>query len=82
MDLKLNKVKLVFENVKDMRSEIVNLFENLDHRISKLKELYVEFINTAKHINTPDVNPFIFSLDSLYFQTSLIEKEYNYLNGL
>ncbi len=80
MDIKLNKVKLVFENVKDMRSEIINLFENLDHRISKLKELYADFVNNAKHINTPDVNPFIFSLDSLFFQTSLIEKEYNYLN--
>ena len=66
MDIKLNKVKLVFENVKDMRSEIINLFENLDHRISKLKELYADFVNNAKHINTPDVNPFIFSLDSFF----------------
>ena len=79
MDNKLLKVKEVFDGVKDMRSEISILFGSLDGRISKLKDVYDEFIVSANKIKTPDVKVFIFSLDSFYFQTSLLEREYKYL---
>lgn len=79
MDDKLTKVKIVFDNVKEMRSEISILFDNLDGRIRKLKEMYSEFVTYTKSIQTADVKSFIFSLDSFYFQTSLLQKEYNYL---
>jgi len=79
MDDKLTKVKVVFNNVKEMRSEISILFDNLDGRIKKLKEMYREFVDYTKSIKTADVKSFIFSLDSFYFQTSLLQKEYNYL---
>ena len=79
MDDKLTKVKIVFNNVKEMRSEISILFDNLDGRIKKLKEMYREFVDYTKSIKTADVKSFIFSLDSFYFQTSLLQKEYNYL---
>jgi len=79
MDDKLIKVKIVFDNVKEMRSEISILFDNLDGRIRKLKEMYSEFVTYTKSIQTADVKSFIFSLDSFYFQTSLLQKEYNYL---
>jgi hypothetical protein len=80
MDDKLTKVKLVFDNVKEMRSEIAILFDSLNGRIKKLKEMYSEFVTYTKSIKTADVKSFIFSLDSFYFQTSLLQKEYDYLN--
>ena len=79
MDDKLTKVKLVFDNVKEMRSEIAILFDSLNGRIKKLKEMYSEFVTYTKSIKTADVKSFIFSLDSFYFQTSLLQKEYDYL---
>lgn len=79
MDDKLTKVKLVFDNVKEMRSEIAILFDSLDGRIKKLKEMYGEFVTYTKSIKTADVKSFIFSLDSFYFQTSLLQREYDYL---
>ena len=79
MDDKLLKVKIVFDKVKDMRDEINILFEGLDGRISKLGEIYNDFIKSAKMIKTPDVKAFIFSLDSFYFQNSLLNKEYQHL---
>jgi len=79
MDDKLTKVKMVFDNVKEMRSEISILFDSLNGRIKKLKEMYSEFVTYTKSIKTADVKSFIFSLDSFYFQTSLLQKEYDYL---
>ena len=79
MDDKLLKVKVVFDNVRGMREEISTLFEGLDGRISKLHEVYNDFIRNTKLIRTPDVKAFIFSLDSFYFQNSLLKREYKYL---
>lgn len=79
MDDKLTKVKIVFDNVKELRSEISILFDSLNGRIKKLKEMYSEFVTYTKSIKTADVKSFIFSLDSFYFQTSLLQKEYDYL---
>jgi hypothetical protein len=79
MEARLLKVKNVFDDVKGMRSEIGNLFEGLDARITKLKDVYKDFIKNTNAIKSPDVKPFIFSLDSFYFQTSLLEREFNYL---
>lgn len=79
MDDKLTKVKIVFDNVKEMRLEISILFDSLNGRIKKLKEMYSEFVTYTKSIKTADVKSFIFSLDSFYFQTSLLQKEYDYL---
>ena len=79
MDDKLLKVKVMFDSVKGMREEISTLFEGLDGRISKLCEVYNEFIRNTKSIKTPDVKAFIFSLDSFYFQNSLLKREYRYL---
>ncbi len=79
MDDKLLKVKLIFDKVKDMRDEINILFEGLDGRISKLGEIYNDFIKNAKRIKSPDIKAFIFSLDSFYFQNSLLNKECQHL---
>jgi hypothetical protein len=79
MDNKLTKTNIVFDNVKEMRSEILILFDNLNGRINKLKEMYNEFVKYTQSTKTSDVKSLIFSLDSFYFQTSLLQKEYNYL---
>jgi len=79
MDDKLTKVKIVFDNVKEMRLEISILFDSLNGRINKLKEMHSEFVKYTRSIKTADVKSFIFSLDSFYFQTSLLQKEYDYL---
>ena len=79
MEEKLTKTKLVFDKIKGMRMEIGSLFEILDGRVSKLEEIYTEFIQNTKLIKTRDVNAFIFSLDSFYFQNSLLKREYKYL---
>lgn len=73
MDQKLNKVKHTFDKIKDMREEISGLFQNLDCRISKLKEIYNDFIrnNNSKL--------FIFGLDTFYFQNNLLTNEYSFL---
>lgn len=76
---KFTKVKSIFENVKEMRSEISILFEGVDTRIKKLQDMYTEFINYTMTIKTTDVKSYIFSLDSFYFQSRLLKKEYNYL---
>lgn len=79
MDDKLTTIKIVFDNVKEMRSEILILFDNLNVRINKLKEMYSEFVKYTQSTKTSDVKSVFFSLDSFYFQTSLLQKEYNYL---
>ena len=64
MDQKLNKVKHTFDKIKNMREEISGLFQNLDTRISKLKEIYNDFI---KNNNS---KLFVFGLDTFYFQNN------------
>ena len=79
MEDKLLKVKFVFDKVKDMRSELNMLFSHLDGRHCKLSEIYDDFIKNTNMIRSPDVKVLIFSLDSFYFQNSLLRREYNYL---
>jgi hypothetical protein len=79
MDDKLLKVKHVFDKVREMREEISRLFTGLDGRISKLYEVYNQFIKNTKQIKTPDVTVFVFGLDSFYFQNNLLKREHDYL---
>lgn len=73
MDQKLNKVKHTFDKIKNMREEISGLFQNLDTRISKLKEIYNDFI---KNNNS---KLFVFGLDTFYFQNNSLTNEYTFL---
>jgi hypothetical protein len=79
MDNKMSNMKVVFDKVRGMREEISTLFEGLDGRISKLHEVYNDFIRNTKLIKTPYINAFVFSLDSFYFQNSLLKREYKFL---
>lgn len=71
MDSKFNEIKQTFNVIKDIREEINSIFANLEQRISKLKELYRDFINTNNS------SLFVFGLDSFYFQNKLIDIEDN-----
>ena len=81
MEENLAKVKFVFDKIKDMRLEIGGLFDILDGRITKLEEIYDGFIKNTKMFKSGDIKVFIFSLDSFYFQNSLIKREYRYLRN-
>ena len=76
MEDKVNMLKKKFNNIKNMRVEMNELFTDLDGKIVKLKDIYGEFIKNTNLIQTQDKKIFIFSLDSFYFQTSLLNKEY------
>jgi hypothetical protein len=71
MESKFNEIKKTFNVIKDIREEINSIFANLEQRISKLKELYRDFINTNNS------SLFVFGLDSFYFQNKLIDIEDN-----
>ena len=70
MDTRLTKLKMDFENISTIRNNIKSIFDTLLLRIDKLKDFYAEFIQT----NTQNI--FIFGLDSLHFQSKLIDIEY------
>jgi hypothetical protein len=74
-DEKINHIKSNFQKIIGFKSEINNIFENLELRINKLKEIYkVIKKETSK-------NTFLFGLDSLYFQSKLIDLELEHLKS-
>ena len=70
-------IKLLdFDKVLEIRDKIMNVFELLEHNINKLKQIYKELLDNH---NSKD---YVFGLDSLHFQNSLIEIEYNNLKNI
>jgi hypothetical protein len=70
MDAKLQKIKQIFNKIKDTRIQVVNVFGVLEVKIGKLKLMTNDFIK-----NNHDAL-FVFSLDSFKFQSKLIDFEY------
>ena len=70
METRLTKLKSDFANITTVRNNIKSIFDTLSLRIDRLKEFYAEFIKT----NNQTI--FIFGLDSLHFQSKLIDIEY------
>ena len=70
MDAKLQKIKQIFNKIKDTRIKVVNVFGVLEVKIGKLKFMTNEFIK-----NNHDAL-FVFSLDTFKFQSKLIDFEY------
>ena len=66
----LLSLKESFNEIKDTRSNIQHVFQNLGSKIIDLKQLYVAFINRNTKTN------FLVGLDSFYFQTKLIDIEH------
>ena len=70
MDCRLNNLKTNFATLMTIRITVKNVFDTLQQRIDKLKNLYSEFIRDN------DNQMFIFGLDSFRFQSKLIDIEY------
>lgn len=70
MELNLEQLKKNFSTIKDIRMNVTNVFQILEHHLTKLKKTYAEFVNNNKQ------NLFVFGLDSFQFQSKLIDIEY------
>ena len=71
MENRLLQLKTDFGDISDIRTQVKNFFEILQIRINKLKLFYSEFIKNNKS------ELFVFGLDSLHFQSKLIDIEYD-----
>jgi hypothetical protein len=76
MEERLVKLKSDFSNVITVRNTVKNIFDILQTRIDKLKLIYLEFIKDNK------TEMFVFGLDSFYFQSKLIDIEYDDMKRL
>jgi hypothetical protein len=70
MDDRLTQLKTDFIKFTDLKQDNVHTLTVLDGRIKKIKQIYSEFIQTNRE------HLFIFTLDSFYFQSKLIDIEY------
>ena len=64
-------IKHEFENIKDLKLNIENIFDRIDKKILSLKDIYSLYV---KKNTNPDI---VLTLDSFHFQTKFIELEYN-----
>ena len=71
MDDKIQLVKNNFNKIKEIRTNVMNCFNALEIKLTKLKITTNEFVKANKHII------FVFGLDSFQFQGKLIDYEYN-----
>ena len=62
-----------FTNLKKIKTELDVLLNTLKLKLTKLKDTYVDFVQNNKS------NVFIFGLDSFYFQSKLLDDEYENL---
>lgn len=76
----LNKLALLkdnFNTVIEIRKNVKIIFEILQQRINKLKQFYHDFI-----VDNNNNQIFIFGLDSFYFQSKIIDLEYEDMKRL
>jgi hypothetical protein len=76
METKLIELKTDFNNIINIRTKVKSIFDILQSKISKLKELHAEFIKSNK------TQLFIFGLDSFHFQSKLIDMEHEDMQRL
>ena len=70
MDDKIQQVKSDFNKIKEIRIHVMNCFNALENKLTKLQNTTKEFVKNNKH----DI--FFFGLDSFQFQGKLIDYEY------
>jgi len=68
--INIQDIKTKFEYIKSLRSNVSNIFTEIEGKITALTKIYIDLINTHKNID------FTFGLDSFHFQNKLIELEY------
>jgi hypothetical protein len=76
METVLVKLKGDFNNIITIRNSVKSVFDILQVRIDKLRQIYSEFIKSNKN------ETFLFGLDSFHFQSKLIDIEYDDMKRL
>lgn len=76
MESRLVKLKSDFNNIINIRNNVKNVFDILQIRIDRLREIYSEFIQSNQ------MEMFVFGLDSFHFQSKLIDIEYDDMKRL
>ncbi len=76
METRLTKLKGEFNNIITVINNVKNVFDILQVRIDKLRQIYSEFIESNKN------EMFVFGLDSFNFQSKLIDIEYDDMKRL
>lgn len=76
METVLVKLKGEFNNIINLRTSVKNVFDILQVRIDKLRQIYSEFIKNNQN------EMFLFGLDSFHFQSKLIDIEHDDMKRL
>lgn len=76
METVLVKLKGEFNNIITIRTSVKNVFDILQIRIDKLRQIYSEFIKSNQN------EMFLFGLDSFHFQSKLIDIEHDDMKRL
>jgi hypothetical protein len=76
MESRVVKLKSEFNYIINIRNIVKNVFDTLQIRIDRLRQIYAEFIKTSQS------EMFIFGLDSFHFQSKLIDIEYDDMKRL
>jgi hypothetical protein len=76
MEERVNRFKTNFTNIMNINTTVINIFEILQLRINRLKLYYVDFIKDNNN------RLYVFGLDSLRFQSKIIDIEYDDMKRL
>ena len=72
----LNAIIEHFEHIKTMRSKVCSIFQDVKHKLDYLNKIYTDIVKNHS------MKEYTFGLDSFYFQTRLIEIEYDNMNKI
>ena len=76
MSEQISEIKYNFEELKGLRGDVTEVLGGLQTKLKMVKGVYLDLIQThGKGV-------YLFGIDSLYFQHSLIDREYNALRTM
>jgi hypothetical protein len=78
MNDEISEINKEFSEIRQMRLKIKETFDVFEIKIKFLKDVYLKYINETENKN----KNILFGLDSLHFQNTLIDFEYNNLKKL
>jgi hypothetical protein len=80
----ISEIKKTFLDIQNMRTNIKTAFDAFELKTKLLKDVYLKYINENTNNNKSynKSEKLLFGLDSLHFQNTLIDFEYNNLRNL
>jgi hypothetical protein len=69
-------IKKNFNYIKELRSNINDIFVEVKEKLNALDKIYTELVNSHKNVD------YTFGIDSFYFQNKLIEIEYDNMKSI